>query len=104
MKNLTPEIVEKAKGLKSAEELVERCSKYMLLKTSNSEKTAKILAEMGIEECVIINEQSLKITSDVEDSSKIVEKLVGDGIRVYEIAYKQMTLEEYYLDRTGRNE
>lgn len=88
----------------SAEELVERCSKYMLLKTSNSEKTAKILAEMGIEECVIINEQSLKITSDVEDSSKIVEKLVGDGIRVYEIAYKQMTLEEYYLDRTGRNE
>jgi hypothetical protein len=58
---------------------------------------------MGIDGCVILSEQSLKITSDIKDSSKIVEKLVGDGIAVYEITFKQMTLEEYYLDKTGRN-
>ena len=87
----------------TAEELIERCSKYLLLKTSDSKKTEKILSEMGIDGCVILSEQSLKITSDIKDSSKIVEKLVGNGIAVYEITFKQMTLEEYYLDKTGRN-
>ena len=86
----------------TAEELIERCSKYLLLKTSDSKKTEKILSEMGIDGCVILSEQSLKITSDIKDSSKIVEKLVGGGLAVYEITFKQMTLEEYYLDKTGR--
>ena len=34
---------------------------------------------------------------------KVVEKLVKSDVAVYEIAYKQMTLEEYYLNSTGRN-
>ena len=88
----------------SAEELVERCSKYVFLRTSDSAKTKKVLSSMGIDGCTIVNEQSIRITSDVEDSSKVVEKLVGNGIGVYELSFKQMTLEEYYLDRTGRNE
>ena len=29
--------------------------------------------------------------------------LVKSGIAVYELAFKQMTLEEYYLNSTGRN-
>jgi ABC-2 type transport system ATP-binding protein len=88
----------------SADELVERCSKYAFLKTSDSKKAQKSLSDMGIDGCVIVNEQSLRITSEIEDSSKIVAKLVGDGLGVYELSFKQMTLEEYYLDRTGRNE
>lgn len=88
----------------TAEELMERCSKYATLKTSDSKKAQKALAEMGIESCTIVNEQTIRITAEIEDSSKVVEKLVKDGIGVYELAFKQMTLEEYYLDRTGRNE
>ena len=34
----------------------------------------------------------------------IVEKLVTSGVGVYELTFKQMTLEEYYFNCTGGNE
>lgn len=87
----------------SVEELAKRCSKCVYLKTSSNEKAKKVLDELNISEYEVFNEQTIKITSDVEDSSKIIEKLVKDDVAVYELAFKQMTLEEYYLNSTGRN-
>lgn len=88
----------------SSEELSKRCSKHVLLRATDSKKAVEVLSSMGINGCVAINEQELKITSEIEDSSKIVEKLVTGGVGVYELAFKQMTLEEYYLNCTGGNE
>ena len=88
----------------TSEELIERCSKYVFLRTSDSKKAQKSLSDMGIDGYAIVNEHNLRITSEIEDSSKLVAKLVADGVGVYELSFKQMTLEEYYLDRTGRNE
>lgn len=87
----------------SADELFERCSNHLLLNVTDSQKAVESLSNMGIEGCVIINEHSLKITSNIEDSSKITKKLVDDGIGVYEISFKRMSLEEYYLECTGGN-
>lgn len=87
----------------SAEELTQRCSTYVLLKTSDSEKAQKVLLDMQISDFEVMDDQSIKITSNVEDSSKVIEKLVKSDIAVYEFAFKQMTLEEYYLNSTGRN-
>lgn len=87
----------------SSEELAKRCSSYVLIKTSSSEKTQKVLSDMQINDYEIIDEEKIKIISDIEDSSKIIENLVKSGIRVYELAFKQMTLEDYYLNSTGRN-
>jgi hypothetical protein len=86
-----------------AEELAKRCSTYELLRTSDVEKTKKVLESFGISDYEVLGDQNIKITSAVEDSSKIIEKLVKSGIAVYEFAFKQMTLEEYYLNSTGRN-
>ena len=88
----------------TSEELIERCSKYVFLRISDSKKAQKSLSDMGIDGYAIVNEHNLRITSEIEDSSKLVAKLVADGVGVYELTFKQMTLEEYYLDRTGRNE
>ena len=88
----------------SSEELSERCSKHVFLRTTDSKKAMEILASMGISDCVDVNEQEIKITSDIEDSSKITQKLVTSGIGVYELTFKQMTLEEYYFNCTGGNE
>lgn len=85
------------------EELIRRCSTYISLRTSDSEKTQKVLTDMQIASFEVIDEQSIKISSEVEDSSKIIENLVKNDVAVYELAFKQMTLEEYYLNSTGRN-
>lgn len=87
----------------TTEELVERCSTHAYLKTSDSEKAQKILSDMQIADFEVVDGQNIKISSEIEDSSKIVEALVKSGIAVYEFAFKQMTLEEYYLSSTGRN-
>ena len=87
----------------SSEELARRCSSFIALKTSNSEKAKKILSEMKISELEVLDEQNIRINSSIEDTSKVVEKLVKSDIAVYEFAFKQMTLEDYYLNSTGRN-
>ena len=87
----------------TAEELMKRCSTCIYLKTSDNEKAKKVLDELNISEYEAVNDQTLKITSEVEDTSKIIEKLVKGKVAVYELAFKQMTLEEYYLNSTGRN-
>ena len=88
----------------SSEELSERCSKHLLLRVTDSKKAMEILSSMKISGCVAVNEQEIKITSEVKDSSKVVEKLVTNGVGVYELTFKQMTLEEYYFNCTGGNE
>ena len=50
-----------------------------------------------------LNEQFVDLTKAEEDTSKVIEKLVNSDIAVYELAFKQMTLEEYYLNSTGGN-
>ena len=87
----------------TAEELIKRCSTYVLLRTSNNEETQKILADMKITEVEELEDGNIKISSEIEDSSKVIEKLVKSGIAVYEFAFKKMTLEDYYLNSTGRN-
>ena len=87
----------------TSEELARRCNTYVLLRTSNSEETKKILSDMQISDVEVIDGENIKISSIVEDSSKIIEQLVKNNIAVYELAFKQMTLEEYYLNSTGRN-
>lgn len=87
----------------TAEELEKRCSSYAALKSSDSQKAQKILEEMHITGIEIVDEKNIKITSDIDDSSKVIETLIKKGVSVYEFSFKQMTLEDYYLDSTGRN-
>lgn len=87
----------------TSEELAKRCSAYVSLKTSDSEKAKNVLLDMQINDFEVIDGQNIRINSKVEDSSKVIEKLVKSKIAVYEYAFKQMTLEEYYLNSTGRN-
>ena len=87
----------------SAEELARRCSSYIILKTSSSEKTQQILSDMEISGVEVLDDKNVKITSSIDDTSKVIEKLVNSDVAVYELAFKQMTLEEYYLKSTGGN-
>ena len=85
----------------TSEELEKRCSKYTLLRTGDAEKSKKVLADRGIAEYEILENGDFKINEAIDDTSKLIEGLVKDGIAVYELATIQGTLEQYYLERTG---
>jgi ABC-2 type transport system ATP-binding protein len=83
------------------EELEARCSKYVLLKTGDLEKTRAVLSENGIDRYTVEENGDIRINSSIEDTSKLIAALVGAGVAVYELASVQSTLEQYYLNRTG---
>lgn len=83
------------------EELESRCSKYVLLKTGDLEKTRAVLSENGIDRYTVEENGDIRINSSIEDTSKLIAALVGAGVAVYELASVQSTLEQYYLNRTG---
>jgi ABC-2 type transport system ATP-binding protein len=85
----------------TTEELTARCATYSILRTSDNEKALEVLKNLGVNECEISGDE-IKITSSVEDISVVVSTLVKENLGVYEVSSKQITLEEYYLQRTGR--
>lgn len=85
----------------TSDELSDRCAQYIYLRVSNINKTTSVLKKMGISNYEV-GEKEIKIMQEVKDSSELNSALVNADIKVYELAYKQITLEEYYLSRTGR--
>ena len=83
------------------EELEKRCSKYVLLKTGDVEKTCKVLSDKGINSYECLEDGEIRINEEIADTSKLIATLVGAGVAVYELASIQGTLEQYYLNRTG---
>ena len=87
----------------TSEELESRCSKYIMLKVGDIEKTEKSLSDYGVRKYVVLENGAIKINEEIEDTSKLIAALVKSGVPVYELASVQGTLEQYYLDRTGGN-
>lgn len=85
----------------TSEELEKRCESYTLLRVDNTDEATAILNAHGIEKYEVTESGAFRITSEIEDTSVIVEELVKRGVRVYEMAQRQGTLEDYYLNRTG---
>lgn len=85
----------------SAEELDARCSKHVMIKTSDVEGCRKVLAAEGIVSYDLLEGGEIKINDEVADTSQLNAALVGAGVPVYEIAAAQTTLEQYFLSCIG---
>lgn len=73
----------------------------LVLKTSDLEKTNKILLE-NFEECnTVLKDDKLEITSSEIDSSQIIYLLVQENILVREVYFQQKSLEDIYFNLTG---
>ena len=86
----------------TAQQLEDRCGEFVVLKTNNNLKAIQILNEMGIDEFETEN-NTIKITTSNINNEEIVDRLVKSGVRVSEIFFNRLTLEEYYLNVTGGN-
>lgn len=86
----------------TAQQLEDRCGEFVVLKTNDNLQAVQILNEMGIKELKTDN-NTIKITNSNIKNEEIVDRLVKCGIRVSEIFFNRLTLEEYYLNVTGGN-
>ena len=86
----------------SAQQLDDRCGEFVVLKTNDNQKAVEILTKMGVNELETDN-NSIKFTNSNITNEEIVDRLVKSGIRVSEIFFNRITLEEYYLNVTGGN-
>ena len=85
----------------SAEQLHERCGNSLILRTDNTAETLRVLDQMNIRGAVREPDGSLRITEGMERTKEISKAIVGAGIGLEEIYLRSLSLEDYYLGRTG---
>ena len=74
-------------------------SDYTKIRTTNDLRTSCNGSDMEL--TMVYRVASINKYSGFGTS--VIAKLVKSNIAVYELAFKQMTLEDYYLNSTGRN-
>ncbi len=85
----------------TSEELFERCSQYVTIKTADNNSAVGILQKNGFEKSVIDKDGNIRISDKLDDTIMMNELLVKNNIGVKEIFINNMSLEDYYLSVTG---
>ena len=83
-----------------AKELAEKCRTSLRISVDNVTEAIRLL-EKEYSEIEATGERNVSVYSKVEDSSLIVEALVKNGIRVYEVVNEIKSLEDFFVERLG---
>lgn len=86
----------------TTQQLNDRCSEFIGLKTNDNQKAVQLLKEMGVVQLTTDN-NAIKIKNSNLCNEEIVDRLVKHGVKISEIYSNRLTLEEYYLNMTGGN-
>ncbi|MDO5027823.1 MAG: ABC transporter ATP-binding protein [Bacillota bacterium] len=88
----------------SLEDLYQKASDYVEIKTDQVEKTVAILEEnFKIKSFEVQPEGEIRILDKVDHIDPIVKKLVEENIAVSKVIREHKSLEDYYIDLTGEN-
>ncbi len=85
----------------SADELNNRCRKYLTIKSDNPSKVNKILAENYKELEINFKNDLVYIYNHLEKSAEMNKILVENNIKVSEIHIMQSGFEDYFIERIG---
>lgn len=86
----------------SLDELYEKSSEYLELKTSDIEKTTTILENIfEIKNYEVQADHSIRIFEKFDQVEAIVKKLVEEDIGIFGVTKEHKTLEDYYIGITG---
>ena len=85
----------------SAEELIENCKNKLIIKTNNNEKAKKLIENEYSVKDIEINDNTLVLYSNLDNSAEINKLLIDKGIKVSEIYTKIDSLEEYFIRKIG---
>ena len=88
----------------TSEKLKEKCKQYIDLRVNDTKKAVAILEQqLNINDYEVLENNKIKIFSNLDDVALINAALVKDGILVNKIAARGVNLEEYFLEAIGRN-
>ena len=83
-------------------ELEEKCRTSLKITVHDAPMAMALLSRRHPEIKMAQNENTVCVLSAVEDSSVVVEELVKNGIRVYEVKNESQGFEEFFIERMGR--
>jgi ABC-2 type transport system ATP-binding protein len=86
------------------EMLEEETDSVIALNVTPIEEAKVYLEGLSDKYKVEINDKEIEIIENIENSPRLVEMLVGQGIKIYGIRKVQQSLEEKFLEMTGGNE
>ena len=87
----------------SAEGLAAKCTERVEIITGDTERACDIITSNGIKNITVEN-RTIFIADDIEDTAALNRLLVNGGIAVEQIYKKGEELESYYINLTGGNE
>lgn len=86
----------------SAEQLEESCKKNLTITVSDVDKSIELLKANDLLGDYEVKENSLILYSHFENAGLINTTLVTSGITVSELANKEVSLEDYFIERLGK--
>ncbi len=85
----------------SGEELSQRCSRKILLTTSDTPAASTVLEKAGIRKYRVTGKNTVEIYEGFEQTAEINAAFVAGGVPINGIAVVNQELEDYYLELTG---
>lgn len=85
------------------EELLQKCSEHIELKSDDTAKACTVLEAMGIQKYKVVDKDTIQIFERLSDGGEIAIKLAENGVKTLGISVKNEALEDYYLNLTGGN-
>lgn len=82
-----------------AASLAERCRTTVNITVQDAPKAASLLTSLHRDMKLEYADNVLRILSSVQDTSVIVEELVQNGVRVYELKREGKGLEDFFIER-----
>lgn len=84
------------------EELVEKCKKYICVKTDSVPSAVTVLDKMmSMDSYKVISDDTIRVFQNSSESEKIAKAFMEAGITLKELSFKEQTLEEYFMNVTG---
>lgn len=85
----------------TAAELEEKCRTCLKLTVSNAPVAALVLGQLHKDLKMEAEGDDLRILSPVEDVSVLVEELLKNNIRIYEVKNESQGFEDFFIERLG---
>lgn len=85
----------------SREALLQKCTERMEICSDCPERIVPVLERMGYTKFQVADKEHIYIYERLDESAKLNEKIVQEGIPLKELRISNKKLENYYLDLTG---
>lgn len=83
------------------DELLEKCSEHIELRTDNTSKACTVLDEIGITKYKVVSSDTIQIFERLTESGEITVALAQNGVKTLGIVVKNEALEDYFINLTG---